>query len=89
MLKDGDPTTMIFMEGWSVRSTGDVNADRDLGRRYAERAVPHRIVKWETSKGEKADLLASERMKYWQMNGPGGELNLKRLKLSPRPRRTT
>jgi hypothetical protein len=56
---------------------------------YAEKAAPHRIVRWETSRGEKADLLASDRMKYWQMNGPGGESNLKRLKLSPRPPRTT
>jgi hypothetical protein len=34
-------------------------------------------------------LLSTDRMKHWQLNGPGGEENLKRLKLSPRPPRTT
>lgn len=56
---------------------------------YAEKAAPHRIVKWETSKGEKGELLSTERMKYWQLNAPGGEQNLKKLKLAPRPPRTT
>lgn len=40
-LKEGDPSTMIFMEGWNVRSTGDPIADRALGRRYAEMAVAY------------------------------------------------
>jgi hypothetical protein len=39
--KEGDPSTMIFMEGWKVRSTGDAIADRELGRRYAEMAVAY------------------------------------------------
>jgi hypothetical protein len=56
---------------------------------YTEIAAPHRIVKWESSTGEKGELLSTDRMKYWQLNGPGGEENLKRLKLSPRPPRTT
>lgn len=56
---------------------------------YVETAVPHRIVKWESSGGEKGELLGSERMKYWKMNGPGGESNLKKLRLLPRPARTT
>lgn len=49
---------------------------------------PRRIVQWETSAGEKASLLAADRMKYWTMNRPGGEDNLKRLGLKPRPART-
>jgi hypothetical protein len=56
---------------------------------YVERAGPNRILKWETSTGEKAELLATERLKYWQMNQPGGEEALKKLRLSPRPPRTT
>jgi hypothetical protein len=40
-MKDGDPLTMIFIEGWNVRSTGDADADRYLGRRYAEMAVAY------------------------------------------------
>jgi hypothetical protein len=40
-LKEGDPSTMIFMEGWKVKSTGDAIADRELGQRYAEMAVAY------------------------------------------------
>lgn len=62
-----------------------------LGTRtyYVESSGSRRILKWESSSGEKAELLATERLKYWQMNGPGGEEALKKLKLSARPKRTT
>lgn len=53
---------------------------------YVEKASPHRIVRWETSEGETADLLGSDRMKYWEMNQQGGEAALERLGL-PRPKR--
>jgi hypothetical protein len=56
---------------------------------YVEPSGARRIVKWETSAGEKGELLASERLKYWQLNGAGGEEALKKLKLAARPRRTT
>lgn len=46
-----------------------------------EKAAPHRVVRYETSEGVKAEMLASERMKYWQMNGPEGEKELEKLKL--------
>ena len=52
-----------------------------------EEAPPHRIVRWESSTGERAELLGSARMKYWQMNAPGGEEALKRLGLKPLDRR--
>ncbi len=71
------------VEAWVVESGGGKM------KIYVERAVPHRIVKWESSRGEKGELLGSERMKYWQLNGSGGESNLKKLKLSARPPRTT
>ncbi len=53
-----------------------------------EAAHPRRIVQWETSDGEKAILLASGRMKYWEMKAGGMEKALARLGLKPRPRRT-
>jgi hypothetical protein len=55
---------------------------------YVEAAAPHKIVKWETSTGQKGELLASQRLKYWELNKPGGEEALKQLGLQPRPRRT-
>ncbi|HSL83004.1 MAG TPA: hypothetical protein VLF66_09515 [Thermoanaerobaculia bacterium] len=53
-----------------------------------EKAPPHRIVAWETSDGERAELLGTDRLPYWELNGPGGEEYLERLGLSPRLART-
>jgi hypothetical protein len=52
---------------------------------YIERAAPHRLLKWESSDGQTAELVASDRMKYWALNGPGGEKALERLGLRRRP----
>jgi hypothetical protein len=52
-----------------------------------EHAPPHRIVSWESSEGERAVLLASDRLKYWEMNGPGFERALSALGLRPRAAR--
>ena len=41
-----------------------------------------RVIKWETSEGEKAELLGSDRLKYWEMNKEGGEAALERLGIS-------
>lgn len=51
---------------------------------HVEQASPHRILRWETSEGETAQLIKSARMKYWQMNQPGGENSLALLGLKPR-----
>lgn len=53
-----------------------------------EKAEPHRILHWESSAGERADLLKSTRLKYWQMNKEGGEAALEQLGLHRRPPRT-
>jgi hypothetical protein len=55
---------------------------------HVEKAQPHRIIQWETSDGEKASLLASERLAYWEMNRAGQEAALARLGLKPRAART-
>jgi hypothetical protein len=55
---------------------------------YVEPGGARRLVQWESSTGESARLLGTDRMKYWQMNQPGGEEALKRLGLSLRPPRT-
>jgi hypothetical protein len=53
-----------------------------------EAAVPHRILEWSTSEGERAVLVKSDRLKYWEMNKPGGENGLSRLGLQKRSPRT-
>jgi len=55
---------------------------------YVEADSPRRIVRWTRSDGLDARLLASDRMKYWQLNGEGDESLLERLGLTPRPART-
>jgi hypothetical protein len=50
-----------------------------------EAAPPHRVVSWETSDGERAELRGATRLAYWKLNGPGGEEHLKELGLTPRP----
>ena len=55
---------------------------------YVEQAAPHRIVKWESSAGERGELLKSDRMKYWEMNAEGYEKALSRIGLARRPPRT-
>jgi len=41
-------------------------------------------VQWETSEGEKAALLASDRLEYWKLHGEGQQSYLSRLGLKPR-----
>lgn len=60
----------------------ETRKDKSWRAYYVEKAAPRRIVRWETSEGERADLLGSERMKYWEMNQEGGEQALKRLGIS-------
>jgi hypothetical protein len=57
-------------------------------RLAVETAAPHRIVEWETSDGEKASLLGSDRLEYWKLHGSGQESYLAKLGLKPRPPRT-
>ena len=52
-----------------------------------EAAWPHRIIEWETSEGQKASLLGSDRLQYWKLNAPGGESALSKLGLTPRAAR--
>jgi hypothetical protein len=49
-----------------------------------EKEAPHRIVRWQFSSGEVGELVASDRMKYWELNSPGGEEALRSLGLEPR-----
>ncbi|MCP3981505.1 MAG: hypothetical protein GY716_19575 [bacterium] len=55
---------------------------------YVEQAPPNRIVRWTRDDGMSAELLASERLAYWALNGPGLEKTLTSLGLRPRPGRT-
>jgi hypothetical protein len=46
----------------------------DYWRTYdVERAEPRRVLGWETSTGEIAEILQTERLSYWELNQPGDE----------------
>lgn len=49
-----------------------------------EESFPHRIIAWRASDGRAAQLLGVDRMKYWELNGEGGEKALSRFGLKPR-----
>lgn len=51
---------------------------------FVEKDAPYRIIRWRFTSGETADLVASDRVKYWQLNQPGGEEALRSLGLEPR-----
>jgi hypothetical protein len=70
------PAGVFEVEVRTAKLTGGVTQ-----RYYVETGAPRRLVKWETSTGELAVLLGSDRMKYWEMNKEGGEHALKRLGL--------
>lgn len=53
-----------------------------------DRGEPRRVVHFENDQGLSADLVASARLKYWELNKPGGEASLEQLGLKPRPART-
>ena len=65
---DGKPTTRFTLAHSGRTVTYQV-----------EKAYPHRILAWETSDGEKARLLKTARLTYWQLNRPGDEEYLRQL----------
>src|SRR5262249_47699247 len=69
----------------------DVSTVRVTGGRAwtfcVEHDEPHRVLKWTCSDGERAQLLAGERLAYWKLNAPGGEQWLAKLGLKPRGER--
>jgi hypothetical protein len=65
-----------------------VQAPKRTWTLLVERAEPHRIVGFARDDGIEAKLVASKRMAYWKLNGPGRESALGELGLKPRPPRT-
>jgi hypothetical protein len=65
-----------------------VQAPKRTWTLLVERAEPHRIVSFARDDGIRGELIASKRMVYWKLNGPGLESALGELGLKPRPART-
>jgi len=77
------PGGSFTVEKWTAAADGGVTRTF-----YVEAEFPHRIVKWETDDGEVAEMLAGDRLPYWQMHGEEFASAVETLGLSPRPPRT-
>ena len=53
-----------------------------------EKAEPRRVLQWESSDGERAAMIASDRLEYWKMHSEKDLPALAKLRLKPRPPRT-
>jgi len=71
------PAGRFDVRAWTVEPAGG----GPVSSYEVETAPPYRLVRWSTDAGEKAELLGSERLAYWKLNGPGGEASLKALGL--------
>jgi hypothetical protein len=76
------------VDGFGFARIARVNkAGEALWSFWVEEALPHRILRWESADGQRAELLASARLKYWELNGPGYEEALEKIGLRPREAR--
>lgn len=71
--RDGEPVTRFRLE------TGDYWRTYDV-----ETAPPRRVLAWETSTGERAEILGTERLAYWTLNARGDEQHRGTLGLETR-----
>lgn len=60
------------------------SGDMILWSVWTEAGAPYRLVRWENSLGESARLTGSARLKYWELNAPGGEKELSKLGIRAR-----
>lgn len=67
------PATRFELEAGDYRRTFWVEAE-----------APRRVLAWETSLGDRAEILATERLAYWELNRPGDEEWREALGLDPR-----
>ncbi len=85
------PAGDFEVETWSVqidRNQQDPRPRMDWKKHTrwtieVEHAPPRRIIRWHTDDGYEAQLLGTERLKYWRMNGNGQEAALKDIGLTP------
>ena len=73
------PAGAFQVDTWTVAEQGGRTVTYPV-----ESAPPFRLVRWTADDGEEASLLGSDRLRYWELNGPGGEKWLKNLGLEAR-----
>mgnify|MGYP000299188310 CR=1 FL=1 len=71
-----------------IKRTAKV-ADGTLMSYWVEKAFPHQVIRWSSSKGVDAQLIGSKRMKYWGLHSNGHEAILKDIGLKSRSKRQT
>jgi hypothetical protein len=69
--------------------TAEISGDHARTWKFAiETAEPHRIIQFERSDGERGELVASQRLKYWELNAAKFLPDVAKIGLTPRPPRT-
>ncbi|MCH8268623.1 MAG: hypothetical protein IH846_13990 [Acidobacteria bacterium] len=87
--RSGDTETVTVPAGsFTVERWSAAVEDGPTRTFYVEADAPHRIIKWETTDGELAEMLGSVREPYWKMNSNEYRSAVEGLGLSPRPLRT-
>jgi hypothetical protein len=84
LARSEEPRTITVPAGTFVAER--LTASLEGGRTWTfdvERESPRRILRWEVSTGERGELVASERLPYWELGRPGDERVLERLGLVP------
>jgi hypothetical protein len=72
-LENGIPVTRFDLRYDGLRRTFEV-----------EKSWPRRILRWMTSEGELAELVETERLRYWEQNAEADETYRQRFGLQPR-----
>jgi hypothetical protein len=73
------PAGAFQVDTWTVTEQGGRTVT------YAvESDPPYRLVRWTADDGEEGSLRGSDRLPYWQLNGPDGGKWLKNLGLEAR-----
>lgn len=70
----------VEVERWTTRAAGGPATTW-----FVERDGARRLVAWEVDSGERAELVASVRMPYWQLNKAGDEAQRAALRLPEGP----
>jgi hypothetical protein len=68
------PAGRLEVLTWTVAPEGGPRMTFEV-----EVATPRRLVRWTSEAGERGELLGSDRLAYWKLNGPDGQQYLKKL----------
>ena len=82
-----DRCLVVIQRALTVGRDGIKYVEGDTESRWTiwvESRFPHRVIRYTRDDGLSAELLGADRLKYWNMKGPGFEKSLEKIGLTPR-----